>query len=228
MLALLRREAGTSTIAQAGAKVLEGLLSEEGQKRIQHGLPAANEDFSRNNSPENDAPTFREVVERIASVSKWQTQPFDTGSVFTQDVALPDVNELPPRPNRPNAVSNSTGFSTTTEPSASIFASAAPPVPTLAFSTSGISQPESGKYFNSRPISGVPPSSYTGFGDAGLGGDESEDLLRNLGFFEVGTGLMPSMPDGTSRMENTDSVFGMLGGNGMAQDLSWLDGLGEW
>lgn len=93
--------------------------------------------------------------------------------------------------------------------------------------------------------------------------NESEDLLRSLGFFEVGSGIMPTMGipsnaaggasggstnsmggagmmggngaagaggGGTAQagFDTDGGMFGMLGGSNMVQDLSWLDGLGEW
>jgi hypothetical protein len=66
--------------------------------------------------------------------------------------------------------------------------------------------------------------SASGINDSLMGGDDSEDLLRSLGFFEVNN-IMPS----SGQNADSGSYNSMMNSNaGMVNDLSWLDGLGEW
>merc|ERR1712093_636487 len=80
-----------------------------------------------------------------------------------------------------------------------------------------------------------------GTGEVAGGGNDGEDLLRSLGFFEVGAAGSSMMAglggpgtgnaaDGHAGESPGDALYAsMLSGNpNMAQDLSWLDGLGEW
>lgn len=223
VLLMLRREVNNSTIAQAGAKVLEGLLNEEGARRTGRGLPAPNENFTRNNTPENDAPTLREVVERIASVSKTK----------------------PPGPSSIASTASNSGGSPTipvsgkalTSPQTFTFAAAAAPPSSAAPTAASLPPQQTGYSANAGPPSGaglpsvnldLPPTqsfmSAGGLNDSLMGGDDSEDLLRSLGFFEVNN-IVPSMGECTDP-SNYGSL--MSGNSGMATDLSWLDGLGEW
>lgn len=233
---MLRREANTSTIAQAGAKVLEGLLNEESNRRTLRGLPPAKEDFTRNTTPENDAQTLREVVGRMASVSN---RPTGSASSISPP-ALSATDSQPsshPTPNQPFQ-------SVATRPTP------LPPLPTaMAFSVNAqpgaASLMGNGLPSNHDPSAGVATQNFFGFGGGELiGGNEGEDLLRSLGFFEVGAGtsMMSGLGggasgnaggpagDGVASGEAGDALYAsMLGGNpNMAQDLSWLDGLGEW
>lgn len=208
---MLRRESHTSTIAQAGAKVLEGLLNEEGQRRTQFGLPPAAEDFSRNTTPDTDHSTLRDVVGRIASVSHHGKSSFSP----TSATAPPTVGALSDSQNNP--------FSSRAPVQAP---EQAQPMP-FTFSASA-GQPSSNTAPSGAMDNSLPPSqSFLGssLGDSLLGGDESEDLLRSLGFFEV-TGNSMNSGQGAGSSEFSNSFFGS--NNAMAQDLGWLDGLGDW
>jgi hypothetical protein len=229
VLLMLRRESATSTIAQAAAKVLEGIISEEGQRRTQRGLPPAHETFTRNNTPEDEAPTLREVVERIASVSKWPQDRHDTAANKTGSPTAALAAPILP-------VSNGTHAS----PPAVLAVDARPPAisPTsTSFSFAFKNQPlTSAPVAASLPDANSSSLAFTSFlngvpsngADSLMSGNDSEDLLRSLGFFEVGSGVMPSMGTAIASPGDGD-IFGMFGGNSnMSQDLGWLEGLGEW
>ena len=220
VLHMLRREVNTSTIAQAGAKVLEGLLNEEGARRTGRGLAAPNEDFTRNNTPENDAPTLREVVERIASVSRAKVSggPASSASTASNSGGSPTL----PNPAKGLISPQSTTFSTTALQPTSIMPSA-----TTLSTSFDASRPSIASGLPSVNLDLPPTQSFmsaNGVNDSLMGGDDSEDLLRSLGFFEVNN-IMPSMGAST----DSGNYNSMMSGNAdMATDLSWLDGLGEW
>lgn len=222
VLHMLRRETNNSTIAQAGAKVLEGLLNEEGARRAGRGLPAPNEDFTRNNTPENDAPTLREVVERIASVSKAKPPgPGSVASTASNNGGSPTL----PAPSKSLTSPQAAGFSMSA-PSAVTAPSAATPI-VQQQSSFQATRPSAASGLPSVNLDLPPTQSYmsaNGLNDSLMGGDDSEDLLRSLGFFEV-SNIVPSMGQSVES-GNYGSMMG--GNNGMATDLSWLDGLGEW
>lgn len=216
VLHMLRRESNMSTIAASGAKVLEGLLNEEGQRRIQIGLPPAGEDFSRNTTPDNDHSSLREVVGRIASVSN-----------HSKPVISPNADTT-----TPTALTNALS-----DPQHNAFAAAPTPVqqpepikPPMAFTFSASAgQPSSTNMGNTidSSLSLPPTQSFLGsaLGDGMLGGDDSEDLLRSLGFFEVTGNSLSSVGQGGSSDFNSN-LFST--DNTMGGDLGWLDGLGDW
>jgi hypothetical protein len=215
VLHMLRRESHTSTIAASGAKVLEGLLNEEGQRRTQIGLPSAGEDFSRNTTPDNDHSSLREVVGRIASVSnpnKALASPTTaTSNPATGALADPQHNSY----NAPSAQ----------QPSAMASGANMP----FAFSAS-VGQPSSNTMGGSSMASsiGMPPTQTfigSALGDSLLGDDDSEDLLRSLGFFEVTGNSLSTVGQGTTDF-SANTFFGS--DNTVGQDLGWLDGLGDW
>ena len=210
MLAMLDREATSSTIAQSGAKVLKSLLNKEGQRRSQRGLLLAKEDYKHSHTLHSEAPSLKGVVDRIASASSWQTQPSLPGGV-TCLLGSDGMPNLPAGPVR------TVGLPLAVLPQLAVSSAIAPSPPGTRGDISHTSQ---------APTAGLAASSYASFGDPSLGGDESEDLLRSLGFFEVGNATVPVTP---RVAENPGDTFSILSGGGaMAQDLSWLDGLGEW
>lgn len=189
VLTMVRRESSTSTIAAASAKVLEGLLNEEDQRRQQRGLSAAPEAVTRSNTPDHVGSSLRAVVERIAGSTTALSPP----SALTSTSVSPPMTKAPALPNR----------SIAPKPSGPVFADMLS-LPTVDFN----------------PASS--PAGFIGLGNTTLTQEESEDLLRSLGFFEVTTGSMPSVSGG-------NSIHGSSFANtSMTQDLGWLDGLGEW
>lgn len=217
VLHMLRRESNMSTIAASGARVLEGLLNEEGQRRIQIGLPPAGEEFSRNTTPDNDHSSLREVVGRIASVSN------SSKPVISPTAGNGETTSIPS-----NALS---------DPQQNVFAAATTPAqpqpikaPTPFTFSASAGQPSSTNMGGAMdPSSFSLPSTQTflgsALGDNMLGGDDSEDLLRSLGFFEV-TGNSLSSVGQSGSAEFNSNFFG--GENNMGGDLGWLDGLGDW
>ena len=266
VLFMLRREASTSTIAQAGAKVLEGLLNEEGQRRAGRGLPPPSEEFTRNTVPDAEGPTLRQVVEKIASVSSSRTPGAHSGTSGTSNAGSPptiggaaSASALAFGRSQTSPLTQSFGpMGPTSQLSRST--THLPPLPTSAAqpsafghqrtasntSTSGALSASAPSASSRLPALGLDiPSSGPGFmnnggafGDSLMGGDDSEDLLRSLGFFEVTGSILPSLGDGAGTGGLGDNGSGgIVGGSsfqnafsgpGMAQDLSWLDGLGEW
>lgn len=217
VLHMLRRESNMSTIAASGAKVLEGLLNEEGQRRIQIGLPPAGEDFSRNTTPDTDHSSLREVVGRIASVSN-----------HTKPIISPSADTLTP----------TAGVNALSDPQQNVFAAAPTPVEaseppkassTFTFSASA-GQPSSTNMGGTMDpsLSMLPTQTFLGsaLGNNMLGGDDSEDLLRSLGFFEVTGNSLSSVGQSGGSSDFNSNLFG--GENAMSGDLGWLDGLGDW
>lgn len=204
-----------STIAASGARVLEGLLNEEGQRRIQIGLPPAGEEFSRNTTPDTDHSSLREVVGRIASVSN-SSKPIisptsDTTNIPVNALSDPQHNVFAaaPTPAQPQPIKPPAQFA--------FSASAGQPSST----NMGVTLDSSLNLPSTQPFLG------SALGDSMLGGDDSEDLLRSLGFFEVTGNSLSSVGQGGSSDFNSN-FFGGSGDSNMTNDLGWLDGLGDW